>query len=166
VQAPNCIGVALIGEGLVAGGAPGITLLERSVHVLESTSNRLDLAQALVELGAALRRANRRSDAREPLRRGMELAHHCGATPLAERARQELVACGARPRRPVRTGIDSLTATERRVAELAANGMSNPEIAQALFVSRRTVETHLGHSYAKLDIRSREQLADQLKRAD
>jgi DNA-binding CsgD family transcriptional regulator len=96
----------------------------------------------------------------------MELAHRSGAPPLAERARQELVACGARPRRLMRTGVDSLTASERRVAELAAEGMSNPQIAQALFVSRRTIETHLGHVYGKLDIASREQLADQLQQAD
>jgi DNA-binding CsgD family transcriptional regulator len=127
--------------------------------VLGSTPNRLDLAQALVELGAALRRANRRSDAREPLQRGMELAHRCGAPPLAERARQELVACGARPRRLTRTGVDSLTASERRVAGLASEGMSNPHIAQS------PIETHLGHIYQKLDIASREQLAELLQRA-
>ena len=88
----------------------------------------------------------------------MDLAHHCGARPLAERARQELLACGARPRRLVLSGVESLTVSERRVAEMAAGGKSNPEIAQALFVTRKTVEAHLAQAYRKLDIGSREQL--------
>ena len=97
-----------------------------------------------MDLGAALRRANRRAEAREELAAGMELAHRCGADALAARAREELVACGARPRRLVRTGVDALTPSELRVAQLAAAGHSNREIAQALFVTRKTVETHLG----------------------
>jgi DNA-binding CsgD family transcriptional regulator len=89
---------------------------------------------------------------------GMELAHDCGASPLVARAREELLATGARPRRVVRTGVDALTASERRVAGMAADGMTNREIAQALFVTTRTVEVHLTHAYQKLDISSREAL--------
>jgi DNA-binding CsgD family transcriptional regulator len=89
----------------------------------------------------------------------MELAYRSGAVPLVERARAELAATGARPRTLVFTGLDALTAQERRVAEMAAEGLSNPQIAQALFVTRRTVETHLRHAFQKLDIRSREELA-------
>ena len=92
----------------------------------------------------------------------MQLAHLAGAVPLAERALDELRATGARPRKLVSMGVDALTPQERRVAELAAEGHSNPEIAQALFVTRKTVETHLGHAYQKLDIGSREDLAQAL----
>ena len=87
------------------------------------------------------------------------MAHHCGALPLADRAERELVAAGARPRRAALSGPDSLTASERRIAELAASGLSNQEIAQQLFVTRKTIETHLGHVYLKLEINSRRQLA-------
>jgi DNA-binding CsgD family transcriptional regulator len=67
-------------------------------------------------------------------------------------------ATGARPRRMVRTGVDALTPSELRVARMAATGMTNREIAQALFVTARTVETHLTHAYPKLGIVSREDL--------
>ena len=83
-----------------------------------------------MELGAALRRAKERKASRDPLREGMELAHRCGATALVERARIELEATGARPRSVIVSGADSLTPSERRVAQLAAEGQTNREIAQ------------------------------------
>jgi DNA-binding CsgD family transcriptional regulator len=129
-------------------------LLSASVTALDGSSWRLEHAYSLVELGAALRRAGRRREFREPLHAGMELAHECGAIPSSlARARS----CW-RPRRVVRTGVDALTASERRVAGMAADGMTNREIAQALFVTTRTVEVHLTHAYQKLDISSREAL--------
>jgi len=106
-------------------------------------------------LGAALRRANRRAEARGALQAGVELAERCGGRPLAERGRVELRAAGGRSSDPSGTGSERLTVSERRVAELAADGRSNPEIAQALFVTRKTVETHLGHVYRKLEIAGR-----------
>jgi DNA-binding CsgD family transcriptional regulator len=156
-------GSCLLVLGIVTGGERGIGQLRRAVAQLEQSPRRLELAHALVALGAALRRANRRSEAREPLRQGLELAHRAGAMSLAEQARVELRATGARPRKLVFTGADSLTAQERRVAEMAAEGLSNPEIAQALFVTRRTVETHLRHAYQKLDIGAREELRQALE---
>jgi DNA-binding CsgD family transcriptional regulator len=159
---PRGIGVALRASGLVEGGERGIELLEESVEVLRSSPARLELARSLTDLGAALRRANRRVDAREPLREAMEIAHRCGAPPIAEHAREELAATGARPRLVMLTGVESLTPSERRVATMAAEGLGNREIAQALFVSVKTVETHLGHAYGKLDISSRKQLPDAL----
>jgi DNA-binding CsgD family transcriptional regulator len=96
----------------------------------------------------------------------MDLAYRCGAQPLAERAREELLACGARPRRYLLSGIEALTVSERRVAEMAAGGMSNPEIAQTLFITRKTVEAHLGQAFRKLEITSREQLPAALEGAD
>src|SRR6185503_21140671 len=106
-------------------------------------------------LGSAQRRAGRRADAREPLVRGLELATRCGAPPLAELARTELHAAGGRPRREALSGPESLTPSERRVAQLAAAGQSNRDIARALYVTPKTVEVHLTNVYRKLGIRSR-----------
>ena len=106
-------------------------------------------------LGSALRLARKPSDARAPLRDAFEIASHCGAQPLAEHARNELYAAGGRPRRQALTGPESLTPSERRVAELAAGGESNRDIARALYVTPKTVEVHLTSVYRKLGIRSR-----------
>jgi len=116
-----------------------------------------------VDLAAALRRRGHRADARELLYDALDQAIRCGATELAERANEELLAAGARPHRSRTSGPEALTPSERRVARLAADGRSNPEIAQALFLTRRTVETHLTHAYQKLGISSRERLADALE---
>jgi DNA-binding CsgD family transcriptional regulator len=159
---PRCHGIGLRAVGIITGGADGVDALREAVATFENTPARLEHARALVDLGAALRRLNHRNDAREPLRQGTELAHRCGATVLAQRGQTELVATGARPRRLARTGVDSLTPSERRVARLAADGLSTPEIAQQLFVTVNTVETHLRHAYLKLDIHSRDQLPDAL----
>jgi DNA-binding CsgD family transcriptional regulator len=132
------------------------------VATLAETTARLEHAHSLVELGAALRRTGDRWAAREPLRAGLELAHRCGALPLDERARIELAASGARPRKAVRSGVEALTPSELRVARLAAGGRTNREIAQELFVTVKTVEFHLRHCYQKLDIARRNELADAL----
>jgi DNA-binding NarL/FixJ family response regulator len=84
--------------------------------------------------------------------------------PLAERAYQELRAAGVRPRKVLRTGVDSLTPSEVRVAQLAASGKTNREIAQELYVTPKTVEFHLGQTYRKLDISSRKELGSALER--
>jgi DNA-binding NarL/FixJ family response regulator len=89
----------------------------------------------------------------------MELAHRCGGLALANVAREELVTMGERPRRAARYGLDALTASELRVARLAAAGASNRDIAQTLFVTVRTVEVHLTSTYRKLGISARDQLA-------
>lgn len=131
---------AVTGIGALASGIvnPMGALDEfgRATGLLAASPRRLDAARALVELGAALRRANRRHDARDPLRRGMGLAHECGAAPLVDRAREELLACGARPRHLRTTGAESLTVTEPRIAQLAAAGMTNAQIAQTQFITR------------------------------
>ena len=161
--APRALGVALRAQGLVIGGDEGLALLESSVRSLDDSQASLELARSLAELGAALRRNGRRVDAREPLRRALELATRCRADPLAEQARTDLRASGARPRQTVLSGPQSLTVSERRVAEMAARGQTNREIAQALFVSLRTVETHLTHAFQKLGIDSRTRLAAALE---
>lgn len=148
---------------VTTGEPEALEHLRQAVELLRETPRRLDHAHALVDLGAALRRNRRRLEARDPLRLGLHLARRCGAVPLAERAKVELEATGARPRRLVLSGLDALTPSERRVAELAAGGRTNREIAQALFVTRKTVETHLRHTYMKLEVRSREELRDALR---
>jgi len=157
------IGRALRVHALIEGGEGGLELLGQSRTVLDGSGWRLEHASTVVELGAATRRAGRRAEARELLRPGMELAYACGAGVLVARAREELLATGARPRRIVRTGADALTASERRVATMAAEGMTNREIAQALFVTMRTIEVHLTHAYQKLGISSREKLPAALR---
>ena len=148
--------------GEIEGGENGLRLLSEAADVLERAPSRLEHARALVELGAALRRSNRRADARGPLRAGLDLADRCGATKLSERARTELRASGARPRREALSGPAALTPSERRIADMAASGLSNPEIAQSLFVTVKTVEGHLSGVYRKLDVRSRTELGDAL----
>ena len=157
--------MALRTRGMLAGGQQGLDDLREAVGLLESCGAGLEHARALIELGAALRRSNQRTAAREPLRRGLDLAYRCGAGRLAQRATEELRATGARPRRASLTGLEALTPSERRVAELAASGMSNPEIAQAVFVTLNTVEGHLRHVYQKLSVSSRKQLPAALRSA-
>jgi DNA-binding CsgD family transcriptional regulator len=159
LTAPRALGIALRAAGLVTGGSDGLALLRESEAVLAASGAALEHARALVDRGSAMRRAGLRADARPLLREGLELAVSCGAEVLAERAREELSATGARPRRDRLRGPEALTPSELRVAKLASEGRSNPEIAQTLFLTRRTVETHLTHAYQKLRIRSREELA-------
>jgi DNA-binding CsgD family transcriptional regulator len=162
---PRSAGIALRARGMLEGGERGLHDLREATELLATSGARLEHARALVELGAAMRRANQRTAAREPLRTGLDLAYRCGATRLAQQAKAELLAAGARPRRGALTGLAALTASERRVTELAAAGMSNPEIAQALFVTLNTVEGHLRHAYQKLSISSRGQLPAALRSA-
>ncbi len=159
---PRPIGVALRSLGILEGGTAGLDHLREAVEVLEASYARLELARTLVALGGALRRANQRVAARDPLRAGLDLAGQCGALRLAGEARDELLATGARPRRTTLSGVEALTAAEHRVAELAGRGLSNAEIAQALFVTINTVETHLRHVFQKLSITSRRHLATSL----
>lgn len=136
--------------------------LEQAVAAARRSPSRLVLAEALAAHGAALRRANRRAEARDPLREARELALLTGARALEKRAHDELVIAGARPQRVAQHGPEGLTPSERRVAELAAQGHRNRDIAEALFVTLKTVEVHLGRVYGKLGISSRSQLADAL----
>ena len=156
--APRAIGLALLGAAVTERGDARIARLRDAVATLENSGARFDQARALVLLGCALRIARDRPAARGLLRDGLDLASRCGASGLADRARAELVADGARPRRDARRGPDALTAAELRVARMAATGLANREIAQALFVTTKTVETHLGNTYAKLAVAGRAQL--------
>jgi DNA-binding CsgD family transcriptional regulator len=165
LQCPGVLSAALRVHSLTAERDERIALLERAVSVVAKSQAQLEHARALCELGAGLRRANRRAEARVPLRAALDISDRGGAARIARRADAELRAAGARPRRAALTGPDALTAAEHRVATLAAAGYTNREIAQQLFVSRRTVETHLAHAFQKLRISSREQLGEQLESA-
>jgi DNA-binding CsgD family transcriptional regulator len=137
--------------------------LEAAVDAARRSPSRLVLAQALADLGALLRREGQRTACREPLAEARDLARRVGARGLEERAHEELVVAGARPQRVALSGVDALTAAERRVAELAAQGQRNREIAETLFVTLKTVEVHLGRAYGKLGIQGRSQLARALR---
>ena len=161
------IGVALRAAGILAGGEEGIERLRESAAVLADSPARLEHARTLVELGTALHRARRDRDARDELKAGLALAERCGATRLTARARTELAAAGVDPRR-LPSAANGLTASERRVATLAAEGVANREIARELFLSLKTVESHLYSAYRKLGLRghgSRARLRDALERA-
>jgi DNA-binding CsgD family transcriptional regulator len=157
--APGTVGAALRVQALVLDD---VELLAEAERVLSPSLARLEHARALVDLGAALRRHGERALSREPLAAGLEIAHRCGAQPLAERALTELRAAGARPRRIMRTGLAALTPSERRIAGLAAAGHTNREIGGELFVTKATVESHLRSVFRKLDVHSRDELAARL----
>jgi DNA-binding CsgD family transcriptional regulator len=161
-------GTALRTLGLVTGGTEGLKALRDSVAALELAEGRLEHARSVLELGAALRRAGERAEARDVLREALDATARLGASGLADRAHEELVAAGARPRRDRRllSGRESLTASEDRVAALAAEGLTNREIAQRLFVSVKAVQWHLRNVYRKLGIRSRAELTAKLDAED
>jgi DNA-binding CsgD family transcriptional regulator len=157
--APGAIGFTLHAAALLRTGARRVGLLSEALEYLETSQRALARARVLVELGATLRRNGRRRASQDPLRQGLELAHRCGAPILARRALEEIRATGSRPRRTALSGADALTPRERQVAELAARGLSNREIARALYVTVKTVEWHLRNAFNKLEVGSRRELA-------
>jgi ATP/maltotriose-dependent transcriptional regulator MalT len=157
------LGVALRRRALIEDRQQAVATLTDAVNVLDKSGAAVELARTLTELGTNLRRNGSRIAAREPLGRALDLAHRGGATALAERAREELVATGARPRRRARIGSEALTPTERRIAELAQQGHSNRVIAEFTFVTQNTVAWHLRNVFRKLGVDSREAIADRLK---
>lgn len=156
--APTLVARALGTLAMTMDGDERLSALGEAVAVLDGSPARLVRAEALADLGAALRRSGRRADARPRLREALELARRCGAAGLARAAFDELAATGERVRRHTPIGVESLTPSERRVAEMAARGMTNRQIAQALFLTVKTIETHLAAAYDKLGIRSRRDL--------
>lgn len=162
IGAPEVLGPAVRVHGLTVGGAPGLAQLERAVELLAGSRARLEHARALVDCGAALAAAGEAERARALLRDGAGLASHLGATVLAERATAELVAAGGRPRRAEARGAGALTPAERRVASLAAQGMSNRQIAETFVLATKTIESHLAGAYRKLGISGRAELANAL----
>jgi DNA-binding CsgD family transcriptional regulator len=158
--APGPVGRALrLLAELEGGDEPR---LREAAEVLSGSLCRLEHAKALAALGRTVRLSRRPAEAREPLAQALEIAESCGATVLARDVRAELHAAGARSRTVARTGVGSLTPSELRVARLATEGRTNRDIAQALYVTPKTVEVHLSSAYRKLGIRSRTALAHAL----
>jgi DNA-binding CsgD family transcriptional regulator len=162
--APGSVAGALRILGTVEG-ENGLDHLRSAVECADGSPAQLELAKALAALGRGLRAARRPTEAREPLRRALELAETLGATALAADARHELHAAGGRPRVKPLQGPDALTPAERRVTERAAAGQTNRAIAQALFVTPKTVELHLRNAYRKLGASSRHELTEKLNQA-
>jgi DNA-binding CsgD family transcriptional regulator len=163
--APGAVGAAARALALVGEPGDREDLLRRAVDLLDGSPARLEHTRARVDLGSVLLRRGASAEAREHLVAGLDLAGAAGADVLAERARAEAVAAGARPRRPRSSGAGALTPAQLRVARLAAQGMTNRQIAQSLFITLGTVKDHLGSAYRKLGIASREELAARLEPA-
>lgn len=161
-EVPIPLGVALRRRALIETGDQAQQTLLEAMATLESTGADLELARAYGEHGRVLRRAGKRVAARDQLALALDLAHRCGATGLETEVREELVAAGARPRRNAVSGVESLTPTEQRVAQLAVEGLSNREIAELTFVSQNTIAWHLRNVYRKLDVDSRDQLRERM----
>ena len=163
---PRFIGTALRARARAHAAGPDLADLQRAAEAFGGIEAPIELTQTLVDIGIVLRRRRQPAAAREPLRRALDLARACGARPLASQAEHELRAAGARPRRDRVTGRDALTASEQRIAQLAIDGLSNRQIAQALFITRKTVETHLERVFRKLGIHSRAELERALAQDD
>jgi DNA-binding CsgD family transcriptional regulator len=162
--APSAVAEGTMALGVVAGGRRGSELLEDAVELLRNEPRRLLYATALTELGTLLRRERRRADSRGPLREALQLARRCGGVAVARRAAEELEATGEKVPRYTPIGVDTLTPSERRVAEMASRGMMNREIAAALYVTIKTVESHLRAAYDKLGVPSRQELGAAIER--
>lgn len=161
--APRRHGIALATYANLDPTDQGPARLREAVDILGGCGARLEHARACVDLGARLHQRGERDAGRAWLYQGLEVSHRCGGLAVAERARAELVSTGARPRRARLDGPCALTPAELRAARMAAEGLSNREIAQALFLSTKTIEGQLSQAYAKLGIRSRAELVGALK---
>jgi DNA-binding CsgD family transcriptional regulator len=160
--ARRTIGVARRAAAMLEDGPAREEALSDAAELFAACGARVELAETLVELGRAIRRGGRPAEARETLRRALALAEELGALRWVRVGRDELQRAGGRP--PARSnGADALTPSERRVAELAAAGRTNREIANELFVTVKAVEWHLGNSYRKLDVRGRRELGGALQ---
>ena len=153
------LGVEARSRALLNDGEQADRLYREAITRLGRTRIRPDLARAHLLYGEWLRRQRRRADAREQLRTAWQMLDDIGMEAFAKQAQRELRATGATVRRRAVTVRIELTAQEAQIARLAADGLSNPQIATRLFLSPRTVQYHLGRIFAKLHITSRIQLA-------
>ena len=157
VEGERCRGLLLAARGRFDEADAA---LERGVRLSECLGQPLLLGRALLAQGTVARRAKRKRDADDALAHALEVFEQAGIALFAERARAERTRIGLRPR-----ASSELTDTERRVAELAAAGRRNGEIAAELFMSVRAVEANLTRAYRKLGVRSRSELASHLASA-
>jgi DNA-binding CsgD family transcriptional regulator len=160
------LGIEARSRALMSEGGTAEGLYQEAIERLRRTRLRPELARAHLLYGEWLRRENRRVDARAQLRAAHDQLTSIGMEAFAERSRRELLATGERVRRRTVETRDDLTAQERQIAQLARDGLSNPEIGARLFLSPRTVEWHLRKVFTKLGIHSRLELANALPRSD
>jgi len=165
-QLPNRIGAALRARAGLSSDAEARADLEASLAALQGDGTSLEQARTRFALGQLMKDGGDLEGARDELRRAFSIAHQCGASMLERDARQALVAAGGRPRRPAMDGVEALTPSERRIAELAAAGESNRAIAEALFLTKNTIEWHMRNVFKKLEVRSRSELRDRLAAVD
>ena len=159
---PWARGVEARSRALLADGETAESLYRDAIEWLDPTPLRVDLARTHLLYGEWLRREGRRVDARAELRTAHELFSEFGMAGFAQRARVELEATGEHVRNRALHAVDRLTSQESQVAGLAAEGYTNRQIAEHLFISPKTVEYHLKKAYRKLDVTSRTQLARRL----
>src|SRR4029453_17990820 len=159
---PRAVGVARRVAGLLAHGDAAVDLLRSATEVLAACGALVEQARSMTDLGAAIRRDGRPAEARPLLREAVRLAEDVGATVVGRMASAELRVAGGRA--PIRASrpTDPLTPSERRIAELAAAGRGNRQIANALFITVKSVEWHLGNAYRKLGISGRAELTGAL----
>ena len=159
VGAPRALGLALRAAALLGPADARAAGLHDATQRLRAAGSPVELARTLVDAGLAQLRDGCREAGRASLREALDLADRHHADAVAERAQIELRVAGARPRRRRLSGVEALTAAELRIARLAGEGRTNRDIAGELFLSPNTVESHLGHVVAKLDVRHRRELA-------
>jgi DNA-binding NarL/FixJ family response regulator len=156
------LGVEAGARALLSGGHAAEDLYREAIERLGRSRVRPVLARAHLLYGEWLRREHRRVDARAQLRAAHDQFMSMGMDAFAERARTELLATGEKARKRTVETRDELTTQERQIAQLARDGLSNPEIGTRLFLSPRTVEWHLRKVFTKLEIRSRHELSGAL----
>jgi DNA-binding CsgD family transcriptional regulator len=152
------LGIEARSRALLTGGQSAEPLYQEAVQRLGHGRLAPYLARAQLVYGEWLRREKRRLDAREQLRAAYDTFSRIGAEGFAERARRELQATGETARKRSVETRDDLTPQEAQIAQLARDGLSNPEIGAQLFISPRTVQYHLRKVFSKLGISSRNQL--------
>jgi DNA-binding CsgD family transcriptional regulator len=152
------LGIEARSRALLSDGEAAERLYREAIERLARTRIRVELARAHLLYGEWLRRESRRLDAREQLRTANEMFASMGAEAFAGRAERELLATGERARKRTVETREDLTSQETQIAQLARDGLSNPEIGGRLFISPRTVEYHLHNVFGKLGISSRNQL--------
>lgn len=155
---PRAIALALRTKAEIEGPPADIDHLRAALDAIEDSDAELERAKVLLAYGTALHRDGRDEAARGPLRDGIGLADRLGARSIARQGLETLRAAGGRPRRLRMAGPEALTPAERQVVDLAVGGATNREIAEALVITRKTVEWHLKKVFVKLDVSSREQL--------